>query len=534
MLAAALADRYDAVAVCLLNAYLDPGHERRVASLVREIAPALHVVTSSEVAPEWREYERWSTTLVSAYVAPTIADYLGRLDARLTAGGLSTPLHVMQSNGGVTTARTAVDRAVQTLFSGPVGGTMACVAVGRELDEPRLVCVDMGGTSFDVSLVVDGEPEIESQIEIEGHPVLIASVGMHSLGAGGGSLARVETGGLRVGPESAGSHPGPACYGKGGERPTVTDANVILGRIPPDARLAGTMPIDAAAGERALALVAGELGISVPVLAEGIVGVADAMMADAIREVTVARGIDPREFSLLAFGGAGPLHAVSLATELGIRRVVVPREPGALSAWGMLHADIRHDLVRAVFGRIGAIGVSVLAAALAALRSEATALLIAEGVGAEHVALEPSADLRYLGQEYTLTVPIAEPLNDESVAALAPAFAEAHLKRYGHNNPGEQVEIVNLRLAAIGRRPRPPRAPLVERPAPEPRSVVQTVFAGTAVACSVFARDEIGLGVAVHGPAIVLEDGCTTLLPAGWHASASPHGHLLLERTEGA
>ena len=525
-----LAGTYDAVAVCLLNAYASPAHEARVSALLREVAPEIVVVTSSEVAPEWREYERWSSTLVSAYVAPTIGDYLGRLDARLTADGLATPLHVMQSNGGVMTARMAVRRAVQTLFSGPVGGTIACVAIGLELEEDRLICVDMGGTSFDVSLVVDGSAEVESQIEIEGHPVLISSVSMHSLGAGGGSIAHVSSGGLRVGPTSAGSFPGPACYGNGGTRPTVTDANVALGRIPADARLAGSLALDLDAARAALASVADELGLGVQELAEGVIAVADAMMADAIREVTVARGIDPRDFSLLAFGGAGPLHAVSLAEELDIGRVIVPAEPGALSAWGMLQANMRHDLVRAVYGRVGDIPAGELESVFADLAGEAAALLSTEGVADGDMVLEPSADLRYVGQEYTLNVPVRRPVDEGAQAELGPAFAAAHLRRYGHNNPGEAVEVVNLRVTALGLRQSPPRTRLDDLPAPAPRALVEAVFGGELRPCALYRRGDLGRGARVEGPSIVLEDGCTTLVPPGWAVSTSPHGHLILER----
>jgi N-methylhydantoinase A len=516
-----LAERYDAVAVCLLHAHVESGHELRVAEILREEAPGLVVVCSHEVAPEWREYERWSSTLVSAYVTPVIAGYLSRLAERLAGGGLAGPLFVMQSNGGITSAARAVRRAANTLFSGPVGGTIAGVEIGRRLPAERLICVDMGGTSFDVSLVTGGGAEVESQIEVAGHPLLTPSVDVTSLGAGGGSIAYVESGGLRVGPESAGAEPGPACYGRGGTRPTVTDANLLLGRIPADARLGATVELDRDAAVAAMAPVAAEVGLEPVELAEGIVAVTNAKMADAIREVTIARGIDPREFDLLAFGGAGPLHAVALAEELDIARVIVPAGPGTLSAWGMLHAPIRHDFVRAFFRPLDGLDEADLAGLSGELVAEGEGTLLAEGVALERIGCELSADLRYSGQEYTLNVPLGE--------ELARRFTEAHEARYGHANPNEAIEVVNVRAAALGvSEPLPP----AELSAGEPgaQAQVETIFDSVALETALYRREALGAGSAVAGPCIVLEDGCTTLVPPGWHGTTTTHGHLVLVR----
>ncbi|GAA1004315.1 5-oxoprolinase [Acrocarpospora pleiomorpha] len=529
-LAARLAADYEAVAVCFLHAHRFMEHERRAKELISAAAPGLAVVASHEVAPQWREYERFSTTLVSAYVTPKIGDYLSRLETRLAEDGLPVPLHVMQSNGGVMTAQMGVRRAVQTLFSGPVGGTVAGVAIGAQLGVDRLICVDMGGTSFDVSLVVNGAADIDAELEIEGHPVLTPSVIMHSLGAGGGSIIHVESGGLRVGPESAGASPGPACYARGGERPTITDANLLLGRIPEDTRMAGTVALDRAAAERAMARVAAELGLAVTRLAAGAVAVADAAMADAIRELTVARGIDPRGFDLLAFGGAGPLHAVALAEELAIPRVIVPAAPGTLSAWGMLQADVRHDLVRAFFAVAGRVPAGRVAEELRALRAEARGLLAAENVSPAQMVLQSSGDLRYAGQEYTLTVPLPERVNGAALGEVTEAFHAAYQERYGHSNPAEDVEIVNLRVAAIGVRPRPAAPPVEARPRPAPTRWARTVFSGEAHDTAVHDRTDLGAGSRAIGPCIVLETGCTTLVPPGWQATLTEHGHLILER----
>jgi len=523
---------YDAVAVCLINSYRWPDHELQIKGILERELPGVSVVASSDIAPEWREYERFSTTLVSAYVTPEIQNYLGALEERLSAGGLRSPLHVMQSNGGVMTAQTGLKRAVQTLFSGPVGGTVAGETLGKEIGSPHLICVDMGGTSFDVSLVVDGRADIESQIEIEGHPVLTPSVSVHSCGAGGGSVIHVEAGGLRVGPESAGALPGPACYGRGGGRPTITDANVFLGRIPPDARLGGSISLDVGAAERALATVGSQLGLGPEELAVGAIDVANAMMADAIRELTVARGIDPRDFDLVAFGGAGPLHAAALAVELSIARVMVPVRPGVLSAFGMLQANVRHDVVRSYFGRFGDIDLAAMAMGFAELRQHGSALLRSDGIDDEAVMLEGSVDLRYVGQEYTLTIPFGTTVDASTVSDAAEAFHDAYKVRYGHNNPDEALEVVSLRITAVGLRPEIDTPRMSERATPIPKATIQTRFADSAVPTAVYDRTHLGPGSRVAGPAVLLEDGCTTLVPPGWSVALTTVGHMMLGRVE--
>jgi N-methylhydantoinase A len=532
-----LADRlavdYEAVAVVLLHAYANPVHEAAVKRVFAAAAPTLPVICSHEVAAEWREYERTSTTDVSAYIAPIVAEYLTELELELAARGARADLRVMQSNGGVMTASVARSKPIQTLLSGPVGGTVAGVAVAGDLELDRLICVDMGGTSFDVSLVVDGEAEIDAHAILEGHPMLTPAVAIHTVGAGGGSVAFLEAGALRVGPRSAGAVPGPACYRRGGSEPTVTDANVVLGRLPGSALLGGDLGLDVEAARAAVDSVAGPLGLDTIAAARGIVAVADAAMANAIREITVSRGIDPREFSLLAFGGAGPLHAVALAEELDIPRIVVPANPGVLSAWGMLHTDTRHDLVQNFFVPLAALDGAQLEDAVADLFERGRALLAADGVDDAAVELVPAADLRYVGQEYTVTVPWARDEQPaEVVAALAGRFAEAHLERYGHNNPGEDVECVNLRVTALGRIPKlAPRTLGARNGAGVDGAVEQTHFDGAWHSTSIVRRESLGAGAVVDGPAIVLEDACTTAIAPGWVATVSSHGHLMVERS---
>lgn len=533
-LAAQLEGDYDAVAVCLLHAYANPVHERAVADLLQAAVPGLAVVTSHEVAPEWREYERTSTTAISAYIAPIVEQYLGELERQVIDRGLAGGVKVMQSNGGVMTAATARTKPIQTLFSGPVGGTIASVSVADDLegefDADRLVCVDMGGTSFDMSLVVDGRAEVELQTELQGHPVLSPAVAIHTIGAGGGSIGHVQGGGLRVGPRSAGADPGPACYGSGGTEPTITDANLHLGRLPSTAKLAGDLPLDADAATAALEATGAHLDLDATGLAAGMVAVADASMANAIREITVLRGIDPRDFVLVAFGGAGPLHALAIARELDITRVVVPADPGVLSAYGMLQSDTRHDVVQSFFTRLDRLDPKDLGDAFAELADRGRAILATDGVAAEAMVLEPSVDLRYVGQEYTVTLPVdLSPGAERMIDGLAAEFAIAHEARYGHSNPEEAVEFVNLRFSAGGRIERPPRRTLPEREAAvQPIATERAWFDGSWTDIDIFQRADLGRQDTITGPAIVLEDACTTLVAPGWDMTVSQHGHLLL------
>lgn len=532
-----LGEDYEAVAVCFLHSYADPSHEQQAAALLKRAAPSLSVVCSHEVAPEWREYERTSTAVIAAYIAPIVENYLAELEKRTFERGMQGPLRVMQSNGGVMTASSARRKPIQTLFSGPVGGTIACVAVAGDLleeageDMSRLICVDMGGTSFDMSLVIDGRADVELESELQRHPVLAPTVAIHTIGAGGGSVGHTEGGGLRVGPRSAGAVPGPACYGSGGAEPTVTDANLYLGRLPGLARLAGGITLDKQAAAAALESVGATLGMDGLELAAGMVAVADSTMANAIREITVMRGIDPRDFALVAFGGAGPLHAASLADELDLDKVVVPANPGVLSAYGMLQSDTRHDAVQSFYVRVSDLDPAALGAALAELEERARQMLKEDGVDDQAARLEPSADLRYVGQEYTVTLPLdPAPGLERLIEGVPEQFAAAHDIRYGHSNPGEEVEFVNLRMAAYGGIRRPRRQEVPVGGAPPPAAVERTWF-GAWRDAEVYHRSSLPGGAEITGPAIVLEDACTTLVPPRWSARVSRHGHLALRRT---
>ena len=427
-------------------------------------------------------------------------------------------------------------KPIQTLFSGPVGGTIACLSVADDLIEQaaasRLICVDMGGTSFDMSLVVDGRADVELEAELQRHPVLAPTVAIHTIGAGGGSIGHTAGGGLRVGPRSAGAAPGPACYGSGGTEPTITDANLHLGRLPGSTRLAGGMALDKAAAEQSLTAVAESLGMDELGLAAGMVAVADSTMANAIREITVMRGIDPRDFTLVAFGGAGPLHATSLADELDLNTVVVPVNPGVLSAYGMLQTDTRHDAVQSFYVRAADLSNEALEAALSDLEERARMMVKEDGFDDQAITLEPSADLRYSGQEYTVTLPLDMSQGMKAlIEGIPDQFAEAHNVRYGHSNPGEAVEFVNLRMAAFGgmTRPRPQALPTGDMPSPT--GIERTWFANTWFETPVYQRSELPRAVELAGPTIILEDACTTLVPPSWTATVSGHGHLVLSRS---
>jgi N-methylhydantoinase A len=521
----------EAVAVCLLHAYVNPDHELRAREVLERECPGLSVTLSHEIAREWREYERASTAVLNAYVAPRVETYLRNLEDELHGRGVGATLHVMQSNGGITTAAKARREPVQTLLSGPVGGTIGGAALSRATGRPNLLCVDMGGTSFDLSLIVDGRPTVSTETELEGLPILMPLVDIHTIGAGGGSLAWLEAGGLRVGPQSAGADPGPACYGRGGTQPTVTDANLFLGRLDPEFFLGGRMRLDEDAAARALTLVAGEIGLDEPALAEGMLSIVNANMADAMRTITVKQGIDPRDFTLVAFGGAGPMHAPWLARELEIREVIIPWSPGTFSAWGMLQTDIRHDVVRSFYRPVAELRDEDVERVLAELLAEAAASLADEGIGADDHYFARSADMRYVGQEYTVNVPVNGTVD---LGVVDTAFHDSHRVRYGHSTPGAPVEFVNLRVAGFGSvaataTPFRPPDEAVD-PVAHPR---RAVFDGVGEEAVVLHRDRLRPGDAYEGPVVVEEQSSTTVVPPGHTMGIDDLGNLLITATNG-
>lgn len=521
-----------AVAVCFLHSYVNPEHELAVREILTQRLPGVSVSLSHEIAREWREYERTSTVVLNAYIAPPIENYLESLERQIAERGVQSRLYVMQSNGGVMTSAAARQTPIQTLLSGPVGGTIGGKALSEALGRPNLLCVDMGGTSFDVSLIVNGELSVSTETVLEGLPVLMSIVDIHTIGAGGGSVAWLEAGALRVGPRSAGADPGPACYGKGGTEPTVTDANLFLGRINPGYFLGGNMTLDYDASARAIGRLADSLGMTSEALAEGILAIVDAKMADAMRTLTVKRGIDPRDFSVLAFGGAGPMHAAALADELEISEVIVPWAPGTFSAWGMLHTDVRHDLVRTFYSALDSTSPEQIDDVFTELEAQGRAILEEEHVPEDRMRFIYSADMRYVGQEYFVNIPVerGNGFSQADIARMTELFHSTYRTRYGHATPGAPLEIVNLRVAAIGL-----LAGRVQgfQPQEETELVRETrkvIFDGEPVDTLILRRDVLPIGATFEGPAVVEEQTATTVVPPNWAGHVDHLGNLILRR----
>jgi N-methylhydantoinase A len=522
------------VAIAFLFSYQNPEHELAAARTLSELLPGISISLSHQVATEWREYERTASTVMDAYIAPSVSRYMADLSTRLSDRGMSAPLRVMQSNGGVISADSASERPLQTLLSGPVGGAAGGVALSEVLDRPNLICIDLGGTSFDVSLITAGQADSSPSALLEGLPVLMPVVDIHTIGAGGGSLAYLEAGGLRVGPESAGAQPGPACYGRGGTQPTVTDANLFLGRIDPDYFLGGNLTLDTRATDQALQDLGAKLDLDKERLALGIIEVINAKMSQAIRTLTVERGIEPREFSLVAFGGAGPMHAVALAQELGISEVIVPPDPGGFSAWGMLQSAVRQDFSEAFFRDFAGMDTQDLQTRFDRLGDRAISSLQEEGVEPEHISLMRRLDMRYQGQEHTLTITLpSSPSHtpQDQFASLRERFEASYSARYGHSNPQASLETVNLRLTALGDVGRPLLQANYQpdQPSDKPSKTAPVLFTDGAFPTKRFNRETLPPGCSIAGPAIVEEATATTVIPPRGSATIDQYGCLIIK-----
>ncbi len=522
---ALVADGVEAIAVVLLHAYANPVHELRVEALLNEWYPDVSVSLSHRVANEWREFERTSTTVVNAAVAPTMDEYLGKLERRIGEEGIAATLHIMSSSGGMTTAERARTQPVDTLLSGPVGGVIAAaqIAVGHQLD--RVLALDMGGTSFDVSMILDGAPQIAREAQLEGQPLLLSTVDVHTVGSGGGSVGWAAAGGLRVGPRSAGAVPGPACYGRGGTEPTVTDANVHLGRVSADHFLGGGMALHTDKAQEALENLGEQVGLEPEPLAAGMLDIVNARMAGLVRQITVGRGLDPREFAIVAFGGAGPMHAIYLAEELGVGTVVVPFSPGTLSAQGMLSAELSRNLVQPYYVRWDRVEPEHLHATVANLRNTAASVLADDGVAAAQARFTFTVDLRYVGQEYSLSLAFTEYTDD-----LLDEFHTTYEQTFGHSNPAEHVEVVALRLTASAEREQVAASVDVESGSGKPYTHQEIRFRSERVRAPRFRREDLRVGQSVTGPLVVDEASCTTVIPDGWTLSVDGSGVLLVRR----
>ncbi|MCD5408636.1 hydantoinase/oxoprolinase family protein [Candidatus Bipolaricaulota bacterium] len=523
----------ESVAVVLLFSFLNPAHERRVREILVEEGVQVPITLSSEILPEFREFERTSTTVMTAALRPVVERYLLRLSQALLSRGISAPLLVMQSNGGVAGTAEAARRAASLLLSGPAGGAIGAKRVGAVAGFANLITLDMGGTSADVALIEDGEIALTPEREVAGRPVRLPMVDVHTVGAGGGSIAWLDPGGgLRVGPRSAGSRPGPACCGRGGTEPTVTDAHLLLGHLPRERPLGGLPPLSVELAAEAIRGIAGALGLPLERAAWGILEVAEATMERAIRVISVERGHDPREFVLVAFGGAGPLHGASLARKLGIPRVLIPACAGVLSALGLVSADLVHTYVRSLVVPLTDVSPERVNDLLAAFRREAEGILKAEGVPEGARKYRPAVDLRYRGQAYELSVPLPDrPFSAEDLAELESGFHREHERLYGYAVPGEPVELVNLRLTAIGEAeapalPRLRRGGSVEGALIERRPVY---FGEGWRETPVYAREKLPPGAELRGPAVVEGRESTCLVPPGARASVDAYGNLILE-----
>ena len=519
----------NSIAVCFLHSYANPAHERRAHALLLDEHPDCAVSLSSEVLPVFREFERSMGTVLNAYVQPLVAGYVARLVGELRPRGITAPLSIMKSNGGVIGADVVRTQAIHTALSGPAAGVIGVRRIGEAAGFADLISVDVGGTSADVCLVRGGEAEVTVEGRVGAWPLHVPMIDIHTIGAGGGSIARVtDDGTLTVGPESAGAQPGPVCYGAGGEEPTVTDAHLVLGRIPSHL-LGGEITLDVERARRAVEeRVAQPLGLPLAAAAQGILDIVNNNMVGALRLVSVERGYDPRDFVLVPFGGAGPLHGAELAALLAMRTVVVPRHPGVLSTFGLLGTEVRNDYARTSLQKPPDYDLGAVGAVYAALEGQARAWLAAEGVEPAGHRLTRLADLRYRHQGFELTVPWPEP--DLSVDALVARFHVRHRQLYTYALADAPVEIVTLRVAAAGRVRRFTLPSLDRRGAAAARHPQRRVyFAGVGwTACPCLDRERLGAGAVVTGPAIVEQLDTTTVVPPGHRATVDRVGNLVI------
>ena len=519
----------DAVAVSFLFSFLNPVHEEMVNEALRRMNPAPFISLSSRVLPEFREYERTSTVVVNAYVGQVMSRYLGELENSLGEG-----LRIMQSSGGSITARLAAEQPVRTILSGPAGGVVGAFHVSAQAGYPDIITLDMGGTSTDVSLCPGRIKETGSS-SVGGHPISVPMIEIHTVGAGGGSIARVDTGGaLTVGPQSAGADPGPACYGRG-EQLTVSDANLLLGRLRPDHFLGGRLTLDLPRAQGLMSSLAERLGLAAQEAALGILRVVNANMERAIRAISLERGYDPRAFTLVPFGGAGPVHGCELAQELGIPRVLIPARPGILSALGVAIADVVKDYSRTVMLRGADLDRSRLEEEFHGMELLARNELLQEGMPAERMTARRFLDVRYVGQSFELTVDYptsrASRSSEGLSRAISDSFYRAHLQRFGYADRGEPVEIVNLRLKldlAVEKPDLPPMQAGGADATGAQIATVSVVFREGELQTPLYRRDLFATGNRISGPALVVQLDTTTVVPPGWQGEIDPYGNLLL------
>jgi N-methylhydantoinase A len=529
------AKRIESLAVCLLFSFLHPEHEARVREIVAEEAPQVSISLSSEVLPQIREYYRLSTTVINAYLQPILARYIAQLDRRLSEAGIATrKKYIMQSNGGMATFDAAARRAVTTVLSGPAGGVTAGAYACRMTGIANLITFDMGGTSCDVAMIRNGEPELASRGKIEGRDLAVPMMDINTVSAGGGTIARVDRFGvLEVGPHSAGAVPGPACYSRGGSQPTITDCNLTLGLLSADNFLGGRMQLDLGKAQQAIEQhIARPLDIDVAAAAEGIIRIIDVKMEEAIKAISTMRGHDLRDFHLLAFGGAGPLHAGRIASDLGMAGIVVPLYPGVYSAIGLLMSDVKHDYVQSRLAQISSLDPADVNAMFDRLMAQASAELRADGFAADQVRVQCALDMRYAGQGYEMTLPCGEArLTAADLVSLRHRFDAQHKAMFGHSAPEEPVEVVSYRVRGIGLVPAvemPRFAPTGATLAAARRETRRVRFDRAEVDCPVYQREKIDVGARITGPAILDQFDATTVLCPGQTARVDEYKNLIV------
>ena len=518
------------LAVCFLHSYANPAHEQRAAALIREVWPDVHLVTSEALIPEFREFERLTTTVLNAYLLPGMRDYLAEFSAEVRALGIAAEPLIMSSSGGALRALLAARRPVDTLFSGPSGGVSGAAFVSALTDIKDTINFDMGGTSTEVCVVHGGTPELAHQRDIEGFPVRSTSIAVNTIGAGGSSIARIDEGGLlHVGPQSVGADPGPACYGRGGTQPTVTDANVVLGRLNPQFLLGGTLPIDAKRAAAAIEqFIARPLRIGIEEAAAAILAVSSNNIAQAVRVVSTSKGLDPADYTLVAYGGAGPLHAAAVAEELGISRILIPAGPGILCAFGVLTKDVAMDLsLSRLMTDAGAELATSVRAVFSMMEGRARSELSGSGARLEGLTFRHAIDVRYVGQNFEL--PVSVKLDDDALREqIRSLFHAAHRQVYGFTREQSVLELVTFRLRAILPTARPNRS-----------SETAAIAMGNAktagsIACDVYDRTALAPGDRIAGPAVIEQMDTTTIVPAGFAAVAHASGNLLLAKERAA
>jgi N-methylhydantoinase A len=524
-------DGVQALAVCFLHSYSFGAHERAAGAVVRQQAPDLYLALSSEVWPELREYERAVVAVIDAYVGPRMTGYFGAIEDALRAEGVLAPILVTRSNGGIMTAHTARTSAAQTLLSGPASGVMGAADVARQAGFTRIIGFDMGGTSAEIA-IVDGEPLLSTEGQVGDFPVVMPSVDVSSIGAGGGSIAWRDTGGvLKLGPQSAGSDPGPACLSRGGTEPTVTDAYVHLGIIHPDRFLDGQIPLDASLSAAALTRLGDQFGISSRDTADAIMHVATANMYAQLVPLLARKGVEVNDLVLVAYGGAGPTHACLLAEDTGIRRVLIPPSPGTLCARGALTMDVKSDYVRTFRRALDEIADHELEEAFIAMEASARAWLDAEAIPVDGVRLDRSAEMRYIGQGFSINVACPTSFESgEGCAELARRFHARHEVIFRHNDPEGPVDLTTLRLTIVGLTPKPPTVKLSPNGAASPRHETRTVYYdGSELTCAVYSRADLHAGDRFPGPCIVEQYDTTTFVTPSFTVTCDTYGNLLLE-----